>query len=65
MTAAGGADLAALHHRIEAEALSHAWESLGRPGLPIQLDIDVSSRAQERISPRQLQPESLLSASGS
>jgi hypothetical protein len=65
VTAARGADLAALHHRIEAEALSHARQSLGQPGLPIQLDIDAGSRAHERRSPRQLEPESLPSASRS
>ena len=65
VTAAGGADLAGLCHRIEAEALSHARQSLGRPGLPIQLDVDVSNRAPERVSPRQPQPESLPSASRS
>ncbi len=53
VTAAGGADLAALRHRIEAEALSHARQSLGQPGLPVQLDLDVSSRAPQRVSPVQ------------
>jgi hypothetical protein len=63
VTAASGTDLAALRHRIEAEALSHARQSLGQPGLPIQLDIDVSHRASERISPPR--QESVPSAGGS
>jgi hypothetical protein len=33
------ADLHALHHRIEAEALAHARQALGKPSLPIQLDL--------------------------
>jgi hypothetical protein len=44
VTAAQSADLAALHHRIETHALAHARQALGKPGLPIQLDLDVSRR---------------------
>ena len=33
------ADLPALHHRIETEALAHARQALDRPALPIQLDL--------------------------
>jgi hypothetical protein len=33
------ADLAALHRRIETEALAHARQALSRPSLPIQLDL--------------------------
>jgi hypothetical protein len=50
VTAIRSADLAALRHRIESEALSHARHALGNPGLPIQLDIDVSNRTPERAS---------------
>ena len=50
MTAARSADLAALRHRIESHALSHARHALGEPGLPVQLDINVSNRTPERVS---------------
>ena len=50
VTATRSADLAALRHRIESDALSHARHALGKPGLPIQLDIDVSNRTPERVS---------------
>ncbi|MBV9092656.1 MAG: hypothetical protein JO132_02065 [Streptosporangiaceae bacterium] len=33
------ADLHALHRRIEAEAIAHARQALGKPSLPIQLDL--------------------------
>jgi hypothetical protein len=33
------ADLLALHHRIEAEAFTHARQAMGDPSLPIQLDL--------------------------
>ncbi len=48
VTAARSADLAALRHRIETEALAHARHALGQPDLPIQLDINVSNRTPER-----------------
>ncbi|HUK69579.1 MAG TPA: hypothetical protein VLW50_12650 [Streptosporangiaceae bacterium] len=44
VTAAQTADLPALHHRLETEALAHARQALGDPDLPIQLDLDVSRR---------------------
>jgi hypothetical protein len=44
VTARQSADLPALHHRIETEALAHARQALGKPGLAIQLDLDVSRR---------------------
>ncbi len=51
VTAAGTADLAALRHRIEAEALSHARSALSQPDLPIQLDINATSRrTSERVT---------------
>ena len=50
VTASRSADLAALRNRIESEALSHARRALGKPDLPIQLDIDVSGRAPARVS---------------
>lgn len=50
VNANGSADLAALRQRIEAEALSHARHALGRPGLPIQLNLDVSKRAPQRVN---------------
>lgn len=36
---APSADLPALHRRIETEALAHARQALGKPSLPIQLDL--------------------------
>jgi len=39
VTPAPAADLAALHRRIETEALAHAREALGKPAMPIQLDL--------------------------
>ena len=33
------ADLQALHHRIETEALAHARQATGNPALPVQLDL--------------------------
>jgi len=50
VTAAQSADLRALCDRIESEALSHARQALGKPDLPIQLDLDVSSHVPERVS---------------
>jgi hypothetical protein len=50
VTASRSADLAALRHRIESDALSHARHALGKPDLAIQLDIDVSNRIPERVS---------------
>ena len=50
VTAAQSADLRALCDRIESEALSHARQALGKPHLPIQLDLDVSSHVPERVS---------------
>lgn len=44
VTAAQTADLPALHRRLETQALAHARQALGDPGLPIQLDLDVSRR---------------------
>ena len=39
VTPVPSADLHALHHRIETEALTHARQALGKPSLPIQLDL--------------------------
>jgi hypothetical protein len=50
VTAARSADLAALRHRIETEALTHARHALGKPDMPIQLDINVSNRTPERVT---------------
>ena len=36
---APAADLPALHRRIETEAFAHARQALGKPSLPIQLDL--------------------------
>ena len=44
VTARQSADLKALHHRIETQALAHARQATGKPALPIQLDLDVSRR---------------------
>jgi hypothetical protein len=57
VTALPSADLRALHHRLESEALGHARQALGEPDLPIQLDLDVRrrqsgpSRSQSRAHP--------------
>lgn len=64
VAASRSADLAALRHRIESEALSHARHAVGKPDLPIQLDIDVSNRTLERVSQKQPLQESLASARG-
>lgn len=50
VTVSRSADLAALRHRIESDALSHARHALGKPDLAIQLDIDVSDHIPERVS---------------
>ena len=50
VTAAQSADLRTLRDRIESEALSHARHALGKPRLPIQLDLDVSSHTPGRVS---------------
>jgi hypothetical protein len=39
VTPAPSADLHALHRRIEAEALVHARHAIGKPALPIYLDL--------------------------
>jgi Asp23 family, cell envelope-related function len=39
VTPSPSADLHALHRRIETEALAHARRALGKPTLPIQLDL--------------------------
>ena len=44
VTAAQTAELPALHHRVETEALAHARQALGNADLPIQLDLEVSRR---------------------
>jgi hypothetical protein len=44
VTASQAADLHALHQRIEAEALAHARQSLGKADLAIQLDLSVRRR---------------------
>jgi hypothetical protein len=49
VTAHGGADVAALRHRIEADALAHARQALDSPDLPIQLDLDVSRHTSQRV----------------
>lgn len=64
VAASRSADLAALRHRIESEALSHARHAVGQPDLPIQLDIDVSNRTLERVSQKQPLQESLASPRG-
>lgn len=45
VTAVQSADLPGLHRRLETEALGHARQALDQPGLPIQLDLDVSRRS--------------------
>jgi hypothetical protein len=50
VTADQSADLRALCDRIESQALSHVRQALGKPDLPIQLDLDVSRHVPERVS---------------
>ena len=50
VTLAQSADLAALRHRIETEALTHVRHALDQPALPIQLDLDVSKHTPERVT---------------
>lgn len=50
VTARQTADLPALHHRLESEALAHARQAVGKADLPIQLDLDVSRRPAKRTS---------------
>jgi hypothetical protein len=45
VTASQGADVAALHQRIETEALAHARQAVSKADLPIQLDLAVSRTA--------------------
>jgi len=45
VTASQGADVAALHQRIEAEALAHVRQALSQADLPVQLDLAVSRTA--------------------
>jgi hypothetical protein len=45
VTASQTADLHALYQRIETEALAHAREALGKPDLPVRLDLAVSRTA--------------------
>lgn len=44
------ADLARLRRRIERGALTHARTALGKPELPIQLDLTVTTRSSTRVS---------------
>ena len=44
------ADFAALRHRIETGALTHARSAIGNPALPVQLDITVTSRRSARVA---------------
>ena len=39
VTPAPSAELPALHHRIETEALTHARQAISKPSLPVQLDL--------------------------
>jgi len=49
VTTHGDADVAALRHRIETDALTHARQVLDQPALPIQLDLDVSRNTTQRV----------------
>ncbi|MFI7545826.1 alkaline shock response membrane anchor protein AmaP [Actinoplanes sp. NPDC049599] len=42
------ADIAAVHHRIEDDALAHVRQALDRPDLPISLTISVGNRRSSR-----------------
>lgn len=44
------ADLAALRHRIESEAIDHARQALDRPDLPVTLDLTIRRREGARVA---------------
>jgi hypothetical protein len=48
VTATADADLPALHQRIETDALTDLRHSLERPDLPVQLDLQISSKTAAR-----------------
>ncbi len=50
VTLAQSADLAQLRRRVEAEALAHLRQALGRPELAVRLDIEVSRHVPPRAS---------------
>ncbi|MEV8510166.1 hypothetical protein AB0368_35790 [Actinoplanes sp. NPDC051475] len=43
------ADIAAIRHRLESNALAHLRQALGRPDLPITLDITVGNHQTSRV----------------
>ncbi len=49
VTAMRGADISDLTQRIETDALAHARLAMGRPDLPIRLDLTVGSKALNRL----------------
>ncbi len=49
VTALRGADIAELTQRIDSEALAHARQAMGRPEMPIRLDMTVGSKALSRL----------------
>ncbi|EHR61435.1 alkaline shock response membrane anchor protein AmaP [Saccharomonospora cyanea] len=49
-TVENSADLSAVRQRIETEALAHARAALDDPGLPIQLDLTVTTARSARVS---------------
>ncbi len=44
------ADVAALRHRIETDALAHARQALDNPQLPVRLDLVVTDKKAARVS---------------
>lgn len=46
----GDADIAAIRHHIEDDALAHVRHALDRPDLPITLDIMVGKRPMSRVT---------------
>lgn len=49
VTTLRGAGIGELVARIEGEALSHAREAMGRPDMPVRLDMTVGSKALSRL----------------
>lgn len=44
------ADVAALRHRIETDAVAHARQALDKPQLPVRLDLVVTDKKAARVS---------------
>lgn len=43
------ADLAALRHRIEAQAVAHVRTAIDQPALPVQLQVELAAGSARRV----------------